>query len=168
MVSLTDAQRGDLERPESADALISFIEVAHPLFPATKRFVTDVLDYVWGGQTYRAIGGLELPLADDSDSAARLTVRLPNIDREIGETLDAATSAITVRQTILSTADFDLTADPRTEVGTAAPVYDMVNFEVVEATWDAVAAEMVLVLRDYTQHQYGLRATQDLLPGVFG
>ena len=59
-------------------------------------------------------------------------------------------------------------ANASAEVGTAAPVYDMMNFEVVEATWDAVAAELVLVLRDYTQHQYGLRATQDLLPGVFG
>jgi hypothetical protein len=33
-------------------------------------------------------------------------------------------------------------------------------------TFDAVAGEVSLVLRDYSQAQYGLYATQSLLPGV--
>jgi len=167
MTDLTDAQIGALEAPEGPDALLSFIEVVHPALPATKRFVTDVLDFVWGGETYRAIGGMEMPLADDADSPARPVVTIPNIDREVGETLEAVPTRAVVRQTVLSSADFDLTADPRTEIGTALPIYDMADFEVVSASWDAVAAEITLMLRDYSQEQYGLRATPDLLPGVF-
>jgi hypothetical protein len=64
-----------------------------------------------------------------------------------------------VAQHILSSADFNLTANPRTEVGTATAFYSMENFETVDAQFDAVAGEVSLVLRDYSQAQYGLYAT---------
>lgn len=163
----TAAQIAELNRETSAHALLSFVEITHPSLPGgVLRYVTDVLPFVWGGVTWQPIGRIEIPLADDADDASRLRIVFPNIDREVGQTLRRIATRIKVAQHILSSADFDLTANPRTEVGTAVAFYSMTNFEVVDASFDAMTAEVSLILRDYSQAQYGLYATQVLLPGV--
>jgi len=160
-----DAQRGDLEAQESSNVVLSFIEIAHPKLPATQRYVTDVFDYVWGGETYRAISDIEIPLSDDRDSPPRLSGEIQNIDREIGRVLEEVPTRIKVTHTLLSSADFDLTANPRTEIGTASPLYTLSEFQVVSASWSDAVATVELILRDYGQVQFGYRATFDLLPG---
>jgi hypothetical protein len=163
----TAAQTAELNRETSAHALLSFVEVTHPALPGgVLRHVTDVLPFVWGGETWTPIGQIELPLADDAEDASRLRVTIPNIDKMVGQTIRRIGTRMKVAQHILSSADFNLTANPRTEVGTATAFYSMENFETVDAQFDAVAGEVSLVLRDYSQAQYGLYATQSLLPGV--
>lgn len=163
----TSAQTAELNRETSADALISFVVISHPGLPGgILRYCTEPLPFIWGGETFQPLGRVELPLADDAEDAARLRVVVPNIDKDVGQTLRRIGTRMTVEHHILSSADFDLTANPRTEIGTATPFYSMTEFETVDASFDAVTAEVSLVLRDYSQAQYGLYATQTLLPGV--
>jgi len=163
----TPAQTAEINRESSGHALLSFVEIVHPALPnGVLRYVTDVLPFVWGGVTWQPIGQITLPLADDAEDAARLRVTIPNIDRAVGQTLRRIGTRIKVAQHILSSADFDLTTDPRTEIGAPAAFYSMTNFEVVDAGFDVVAGDLSLILRDYSQAQYGLYATQVLLPGV--
>ena len=163
----TQVQIAELNLDVSAAALLSFIIVEHPALPGgILRYVTDPLEFVWEGNTYTPIGGVEIPLADDSESASRLRIIIPNIDKKVGQTLRRVATRIKVTQHLISTADFDLTANPRVEVGSAAPFYSMTNFEVLEADFDALSAQLSLILRDYSQAQYGLYAIQFLLPGI--
>jgi hypothetical protein len=51
----TAAQTAELNREASAHALLSFVEVTHPALPGgVLRYVTDVLPFVWGGETWTA------------------------------------------------------------------------------------------------------------------
>ena len=164
----TGAQISELNRETSAHALLSFVVLSHPLLPGgVLRYVTDVLPFVWRGDQYEPIGGMDLPLADDGESASRLRVSIPNIDRRVGQIITRANSRIKVDQHLLSSADFDLSADPRTEIGTASVIYSMRNFETLSANYDAVAVDISLILRDFSQARYGRYATQLLLPGAF-
>lgn len=163
----TGAQIAELNREVSSAAMLSFVVIEHPQLPGgVLRYVTDVLPYVWGGEEFSPIGGIELPLADDMSDPARLSVTIPNIDRRNGQVLRSAPRPLVVQQYLLSSADFDLTVTPRTEVGTAVPFYEMQAFETVDANFDAVAAEVSLMQKEYSQAQWGLYAIQSLLPGV--
>jgi hypothetical protein len=163
----TAAQTAELNRETSAHALLSFVEVTHPALPGgVLRYVTDALPFVWGGETWTPIGQIELPLADDAEDASRLRVTIPNIDRVVGQTIRRIGTRMNVAQNILSSADFDLTVNPRTEIGTAAAFYSMKRFKTLDAQFDVMAAEVSLVLREYSQAEYGLYATQSILPGV--
>lgn len=164
----TAAQIAELNRETSAHAILSFVVLSHPLLPGgVLRYVTDVLAFEWGGEIYDPIGGVELPLADDGESASRLRVAIPNIDRRVGQVIKRANSRIKVEQFLISSADFDLSANPRTEVGSASVIYAMRHFETLSADYDAVSVDVALILRDFSQARYGLFATQILLPGAF-
>lgn len=164
----TPAQVADLNRETSAHALLGFVTITGPSLPGgVLRYVTDVLPYVWAGATFQPIGGLDLPQADDSDAEPRISITLPNIERRIGETLRRSPERLRVALTLLSSADFDLTANPRTEIGTATTIYSLSEFETVDATYDDVAAEITLILRDYAQEPFGLYAAPTIIPGVY-
>jgi hypothetical protein len=164
----TAEQIGELQRATSPHAMLAFVTLTHPRLPnGALRYVADVLDYVRGGKTYTAVGaGLPLPMADDDETEPRIRVTLPNVNRQIGQTLVAVRSRIVVQVDILSSADFDLTTNPRTEIGTATPVYSLRDFSIVDAAFDQVLAEVTLIMRDYAQEPFGSRATIDLLPGL--
>lgn len=163
----TQAQIAEVNRPTSGVALLAFLVLSHPALPGgVLRYVTDVLPYIWGGDRFDPIGGIEIPLVDDGESGPQLRITIPNIDRRVGQFLRSASGRIRIDQFLLSTEDFDLSVNPRTEVGTASAVYAMTNFELVEGLADALAADLTIQLRDYSQAQFGVYATQSLLPGL--
>jgi hypothetical protein len=158
----------DLNRETSAHALIGFVTITHPSLPGgALRYVTDVVGYVWGGQEYTPIGGIDLPQADDVDNEPRIRVTVPNIEREVGQVLRTAGSRLKVSLSLLSTADFDLTVTPRAEIDTGPSIYTLSEFEVVEADFDDMMADLSLILRDYATEPYGIYATPSLLPGIY-
>lgn len=164
----TPAQIADLNLESSAHVLLPFITITGSELPGgILRRVADVLPYVWGGETFVPIGGLDLPQADDSDTEPRINITLPNIEREIGETLSASPRRLQVSLTFLSSSDFDLSVNPRTEIGTAAEIYSLSHFETLDATYDDVASEVTLILRDYSQEPFGIYATPSIIPGAY-
>ncbi|MBF9042948.1 hypothetical protein HKCCE4037_06400 [Rhodobacterales bacterium HKCCE4037] len=163
----TAAQQADLNRLESGNALLGFLIVDHEAFATPQRVVTDVLDYVWKGETYTA-ATFGYRLIDDGDGDPRSIITIPNVDAEFGRAIEKAPSRAKIELHILSSADFDLSVDPREQIGTPVPLYSLTEFETVEATVDDISAEVTIEIRDYAQEPWPVtRATADRLPGVF-
>lgn len=163
----TSAQRIDLMQVESPHALLGFLEVDHPSLTAPVRVVTDVLDHVWQGETYLACS-FGYTLMSDGEDAPTSVITIPNIDRQIGRAIEAAPARATVALHVLSSADFDLTQDPRVPVGVPVPVYTLTGFETIEARVDDISAEITIALRDDEVEPWPVvRATADRFPGLF-
>lgn len=167
MRTLATATRAAIEREASPDALLAFLTITHPALAYPIRVVSDVVDYVWSGLTYTGLP-FEISAVTDDESAPSSEIRVQNVDRRIGAALRALPDRAAVRLDVLSSADFDLSVEPRAEVGTAAPIYGFAYFELVDVTANAVEITGRLFLRDPTQEPWpGIAATQSRLPGLF-
>lgn len=156
-----------LEMSSSPDALLVFLEITHPNLGTPIWVVSDVMDYVVEGHLWSGMP-FGYQLVSDEESAPFGRLHMQNVDRRIGEALRTTTGRATVRMFIRSSADFDLSQDPRVELVAGAPIYQMTNFELVDIEVNAVDISGRVVLRDYAQEPWpGLRATQTRCPGLF-
>lgn len=165
--SVPASVQASLENPESPDALIWFLTIEHPSLGDPIRLVSDVFDYVVDGATYIGLPFDARPLNDsDQPPAAQLVV--PNIDRRIGAALERVTDRAVVAAVARSTADFDLTVNPRTATGTPGTVYAFSNFELSDVQCNAMALTGTVRLIDYAQEPWPwVSATADRFPGLF-
>jgi hypothetical protein len=93
---------------------------------------------------------------------------MQNIDRRIGQALRASDVRAKVRLELRSSADFDLSQDPRVETASTAPIYAFRHFELVNVEGDAAQLVGDVELADYSVEPWpNVRATQDRLPGLF-
>lgn len=167
-MALTTAQKTELERVASPHAMLSFIRISHSALDDDIRIVNDVLSFVRGGEEWTAVADLDPRLVSDSEGIPRTVLTVPNVDRRIGEALLATSERAIVSVEVLSSADFDLSVDPRTEVGTAAVYHAYYNFEIQDVSVDDMQVEATIILRDYSQEPWPfVVATEDRLPGLF-
>lgn len=159
--------RDDLEQESSPHSILAFLTVTHPSLVEPIRVVSDVIDYLWGGFTWTGVPFDFVQLSDD-DGAATAEIRVQNVDRRIGAILRALPDRAALKLDILSSSDFDLSVEPRAEIGTAQPVYSFSHVELVDVTANAVEISGRVFLRDPTQEPWpGVFATQSRLPGLF-
>lgn len=165
--SLPSDLQASLESGSTPDALLAFLEIDHPGLAEPIRVVSDWADYTWGGLTYTGvIFGFRLLTDTDEPPSARLTVQ--NVDRRIGKALEGMTERASVALWLLSSADFDLSVNPRVEIGTPAEIYAFRHFELTDVKANAVELSGKVSLRDFAQEPWpSLRATQELLPGLY-
>lgn len=169
---ITPADAADLQAEASPHALLAFVTIEHPNLSEPIRAVNDELDYLVteGGQT-RLFRGLpfEIPPATDTDQAPVTRLRVPNIDRRIGEAIRNSMDRAKVALAVRSTEDFDLGQVPRVELGgERAPIYSFAHFELTDVQTDAIELTGSLMLRDYTQQPWpATRATEGRCPALF-
>lgn len=164
--SIPSAALAALEAPESPDALLAFLTITHEVLAAPIRVVSDVFDYIAGGETYVGLP-FGYRLLTDDEASPQTELRMQNVDRRIGQALRLVTSPARLNLVIRSSADFDLTQNPRTEVSNA-PIYAMSQFHLVDVRVDVAEITGRVILRDYSQEPWpGYRATQSRLPGLF-
>jgi len=159
--------QASLESGSAPDALLAFLTIQHSGLAEPVRVVSDWADYIWDGHTYTGlIFGFELLTDTDEPPSARL--RVQNVDRRIGKALEGATERAQLALSLLSSADFDLSVNPRTEIGTPAEVYAFRHFELTDVKANAIELTGKISLRDFAQEPWPrLRATQELLPGLY-
>jgi hypothetical protein len=158
--------REGLDAPETPDALLAFLTITHPGLSEPIRVVSDVMDYSVGGQTFIGMP-FDYQLLSDSESAPQTQIRMQNVDRRIGLALRQIKDRARLRLEIRSSADFNLSVDPRTEIGSST-IYAFDSFELVDVTVDAAEITGRVMLRDYSQETWpGLRATQSRCPALF-
>lgn len=158
--------RDDLESVASPHALLAFLTVDHPRLAEPIRVVSDVFDYEWAGNTYVGLP-FEFSILSDNEGPPATQIRMQNVDRRIGAALRTVPDRATVRVDVLSSADFDLSEDPRLEVGTPAAIYAFRHFELIDVDVNAVEITGRVFLRDYAQEPWGRSATQSRCPGLF-
>jgi len=161
------AVQSDLEGEASGHALIAFLEIRHHNLADPIRVVSDLINYQFEGETWTGIPFDVVPLNDD-DQVSFLQISVPNTDRRIGQALRDAQSRAVIRMVVCSTLDFDLSVDPRAEVGSAAPVLVVEDFELFDVQADAGMVTGRALVRDYSQEPFpALRVTQRRTPGLF-
>ena len=161
------AARAELERTSSPHALLAFMTITHPALAEPLRVVSDAMDYTFGGALFIGMP-FGLDLLPDSDATATTQLRMQNVDRRIGQALRSMTGRATVQLQLMSSVDFDLTQDPRTEIGSAAQIYGFAHFSLRNVTVNATEVTGEVIFHDYSTEPFPhIRATQDRLPGLF-
>jgi hypothetical protein len=159
--------RADLEQVSSDHVLLAFMVVEHENLLTPIRLVNDVLDYELDGETYQGIL-FGFKLLPDGGETPSTDIVIPNVDRRIGQTLRPLSGRARVSMTIYSSADFDLTVNPRVAVGSPNVIYSFSRFELVEVDMNEVEVTGKLFLRDPSQEQWpGISATKSRLPGAW-
>lgn len=169
--SLATRHLVDLDDTESPAALMWFLTIDHPNIVEPIRVVSDYFDYVIDGDTYIAMPFEVQPLTDN-DQTPSAEIRVPNIDRRIGEALeiDMAGTRATVSAVAYSSEDFDLTVEPRVplDAGDLPVIYSFEQFELADVRANTVDITGRITLIDITQEPWPfLRATSDRFPGLF-
>lgn len=160
------AKRAELEDVASPNAILAFLTVTHSRLSEPIRVVSDVFDYIWAGATYTGMP-FDVKLLTDGDGPPETQLRIQNVDRRIGRAIREIAERAQVRLDILSAADFDLSADPRTEIGTPATIYGYRYFELIDVQVNAVEITGRVFLRAYDQEPFGFSATEARCPGLY-
>lgn len=164
---ISAAAANDLRAQGSPHALLGFLTLRHRNLSEPVRIVSDPVDFTVDGKTYLGCPFEFQPLTDE-DSAPVTQVRLQNVDRRIGAAIRQVTDRATVTLEARSTADFDLSVIPRTEIGTSAVLYGFRHFDLIDVTVTALDIVGTLALRNFAQEPWpGKRATQMRCPALF-
>src|SRR6185369_17884353 len=106
MRSLAGAFRGELESPLSSEVAVIFITIDHPDLQVPIRVNTDIVDYVYGGNTFTGTG-IDVGLLSDDEQVPRLQVSFVNVDRTIGQIILSLTTPPRIKLELLAKSDFD-------------------------------------------------------------
>ena len=156
-----------LEAPETPDALLAFLTITHPGLNTPLRVVSDVMNYLVDGETYIGMP-FDYRTLSDSEAAATTEIRIQNVDRKIGDILRKIKARAKLRLEFRSSADFDLSLDPREEFGSGSVIGAFDQFDLVDVSVNAIEITGRVMLRDYSQETWpGTRATQSRCPGLF-
>lgn len=157
----------DLRSQGSPNALLGFVTITHSSLVDPIRIVSDPTDYIVGGDLFLGCP-FEFQMLTDDDNAPVTKIRVQNVDRRIGGAVGRVSGRAVVVLEARSTADFDLSVIPRTEIGTSSVMYGFRHFELIDVTVTSMEITGTLMLRDFTQEPYpGKRATQSRCPGLF-
>ncbi len=156
-----------LEAPDSVDALLAFLTITHPLLTDPIRVVSDVMDYVVDGETFVGLP-FDFGILTDNDGPPMTELRVQNVDSRIGRALLGLNDRAKVALFIRSSADFDLSVDPREELPGGSTLYEFAQFELIDVTGTTADLSGRVMLRDYSQEPWpGQRCTQSRFPGLF-
>lgn len=159
--------KAGLEAPESVDALLAFLTITHPALTAPIRVVSDVMDYDVAGLTFLGLP-FEFGILTDTEGPPMTELRMQNVDQRIGQALLGLNDRAKVTLQIRTSADFDLSHDPRTEIPGGSVLYEFVDFDLIDVTVTASEISGRVMLRDYSQEPWpGQRCTQTRMPGLF-
>lgn len=153
---------------ESSPAVwLPFARIDHPALGEPIRVVADVLPYVWAGATWTPYPfGFRRLTEEDAMPETRLVIQ--NVDRRLGNALRTLSGRASVSMWLLTSADFDLSLDPREPLGTVTPLYSFEGYDLTDVTIDPIQITGRVTLRDYSTEPWpGIRATQDRFPGLF-
>lgn len=157
----------DLLEESAEDALLTFAEIRHPLLLEPMRVVTDHMPYLWRGAEWQPVL-FEFTATQDDDRPPEARISLPAIDQRIANALIDLPERAQISFWIVSSGDFDLSVEPRIQIGEPVPLRAFLNLDLMDVQGNVSAASGRLMLRDTTQEPWpGVRATQSRCPGLF-
>jgi len=156
---------------QSGVVALVFVKLDHDSWDSPIRVVSDGAPYVWnegsGGNKEWSPCGFTIALPSDTEEAPFGTITIANIDKRIGEGVDAITGPVDCDIWVIKSTEFDQTVSPRTPIGTPAieatwPGYKLRNFSI-----NAARATAEIFVVDPGAEQYGRRARKSSLPGLY-
>lgn len=165
--SLSTTFRSNIEDPHADDPAVVFLTFSHDDWADDYRFCWDTKDFVLDGETYLGFP-FALELLTDSEDAPSGRLAVQNVDRMIGEAVRDLTDSPTLQIDVYAASDWDLTADPRTPLGTPTLQYSAANLYLREVSVDVAAVEAFLRSWDFVREPWpSKRATQTDLSGLY-
>lgn len=161
------ATRANLERPQQTESILSFLTIRHQNLSEPIRVVSDLFDYIKGGEHFIGVP-FGASIVNDDGQRPSVEVRLQNIDRQIGAALRAASGAATVELEICSSEYFDQNVVPREEIGAAEVAYRLSGYELGDVSVDALEASGRAMLPDYAAEPWpAITTTAARCPGLY-
>lgn len=161
------AARAQIEAEHAPDALLAFLTISHPGLADPLRVVSDVMDYLRDGHLYQGVP-FGFRLLTDADGSPVTELRLANADRRLGEALRGFTGRPVVALELCSSADFDLSLNPRAPLGAVSVIYGFSHFTMADVDVGPMEITGQVMLQDYSVEPWpSVRGTQDRLPGLF-
>lgn len=161
--------RRQLETPLSKEVDLAFVTIRHPTLDEAIRVVWDTKDFIFGGDFYIGFP-FDIQILSDEEGPPKAQLQIQNIDPRIGDTIRGLTTPATIDLEMVSSSDYDLTADPRTEIDEGATniFYAFYAARLVNVKVDFLTVTADIVGWDYLQRVWpGKRATQDIFAGLF-
>ena len=139
--SLSSAAKQAANARETGEAFLFLLTITHALLPATLRFTNNRTDIVSRGDTYVAFPFQVTLPDDDPEEAARVQLRIDNVDRQIVDNIKLLTSPPAM------TLEIVLGSTPNTvEAGPVLMELTKCDYNALTVTGD-LAFEPVLFLR---------------------
>lgn len=164
---IPDTIRNALEQEHTSDFPLIFLTITHPELIDAIRVVNDAADFMLSGNLYRGYE-FEIKLLTDDDEPPKANLRIQNIDRAISQALMKTVNPAMVSIQLIAASEFNLTVDPRTELGSTEYIYNAQQLYLTDVTGDALWIEGTLRSWDYTQETWpAIRATEARFPGLY-
>ncbi len=159
--------RREFDREESQQISLTFLTISHPSLADDERVVSDPVDFILGGKVFTGFE-FSLPVLTDTDRPPVANLKIQNVTPRIGEVLRQIDQPATLKIEEIPASEFDLTVDPRTEIGTASRTYTAAELTLVGVEANPMFITGRLQTRDYSQEPWpGIMANQASFPGLF-
>jgi hypothetical protein len=166
---LPAAVQRELERQETQETLLVFLTIFHRSLFEPIRVVSDAVNYVLDGNTYIGFE-FEINLLSDSEGMPRARLTVQNVDKKIGRAIIASVDPVRLNIEVIAASNFDLTAEPRTELdaGNTPRIYTAKYLRLADVEGDELQLTGTIRSWDYMQEQFpAVRATEDRFPALY-
>lgn len=152
--------------PQTGNMPVVLATVSHPDFAATRRFNSDNVDYVYGGNTYLGVS-LGIGLLTDDDRPPRGTIRMVNVNQLVGLEMLGISTPAALALIVVNSVNFT-SADPRASIGSPPKLYEATNLILRNVRGDAMFVEADIESIDVTSQPWPyITATKARTPGLF-
>ncbi len=165
--NVTASFRRSVEANFADEVDLCFLTISHPTMYEPIRVVWDTKDFVYSGNTFVGFPfDLQILSDDETPPTARLSIQ--NVDPRIGDTIRSLTTPPRLKIELMSSADFNLTVDPRVQLVTPTVIYSADKLFLTNVTVDAMFVSGTIQGWNYLQRVWpGQRAMQSSFPGLF-
>lgn len=164
--TVTQSFRISSESSFADEVDLIFLIISHPSITPI-RLVNDTVDYIYGPDNYIGFP-FEIEILSDDETPPTAKLAIQNVDPRIGDSVRTLMTPPTLTIGLFSSADFDLTQNPRTAFGTPTLVYLASNLFLINVSVDIMTISGQIVGWDYQQRVWPAeRGTAANFPGLF-
>lgn len=157
--------RETLEASQTGDLAIWFATITHKDLLVPIYVNSDIVDYVYNGNTFSGCA-FALTFLTDDDQPTRASVAIENVDQIIGATIQALSDSPSIKIELLVKSDFT-DDEPRQPIGSPAAEVTAQGLLLRNVKGDVMTLTADLYGYDFTTEPYpSIRATPEHLPGL--
>jgi hypothetical protein len=169
--NLTASYRAASQASQTGETFPIFATITHPRSAKILRVVDDTVDYIYGGERFTGVL-FDVVLLDDSKDKPTSTITLMNVDREIGEVIDALEDSPRLKLEVICGSQFSPDVDPvenaRLPLGDIETEYVADFLRLTKVSVDAISVGGQIISFDYSGEPWPYyRGTKNRLPGLY-
>src|SRR5262245_10128404 len=165
--NITTSFRQHAEASFSDEVDLIFLTLSHPNLVEPIRVVWDTVDFLYDDHTWTGFP-FDIQILTDDEQPPKAQLTIQNVDSRIGETVQSLLTPPRLKIELLNSADFNLTVEPRIEIGTPTVHYVADRLFLTNVSVDPFFVTGQIQGWDYLQRTWpGVRAQQEIFPGLF-